>query len=76
MGEIFLMINIKDRIVKMNILKKYLKYYMDSLPYQSKDKALSLIQDIDNEINWFKLQKQILEARDNQLSLFSKNERL
>lgn len=64
------MINIKDRIVKMNILKKYLKYYMDSLPYYSREKALSLIQDIDNELNWFKLEKQMKETRDKQISLF------
>lgn len=64
------MYNLKDRISKMNILKKYLKYYMDSLPYYSKDKALSLIQDIDNELNWFKLQKQMKETRDKQISLF------
>lgn len=64
------MYNLKDRICKMNILKKYLKYYMDSLPYYSKDKALSLIQDIDNELNWFKLQKQMKETRDKQISLF------
>ena len=62
--------NLKDRISKMNILKKYLKYYMDSLPYYSKDKALSLIQDIDNELNWFKLQKQMKETIDIQISLF------
>lgn len=62
--------NIKDRISKMNILKKYLKYYIDCLPYYSKDKALSLIQDIDNELNWFKLQKQMKETRDKQISLF------
>ena len=62
--------NLKDRISKMNILKKYLKYYMDSLPYYSKDKALSLIQDIDNELNWFKLQKQMKETRDKQITLF------
>lgn len=64
------MYNLKDRISKMNILKKYLKYYMDSLPYYSKDKAMSLIQDIDNELNWFKLQKQMKETRDKQISLF------
>lgn len=64
------MYNLKDRISKMNILKKYLKYYMDSLPYYSKDKAMSLIQDIDNELNWFKLQKQMKETRDKQITLF------
>lgn len=64
------MVNLKDRISKMNILKKYLKYYMDSLPYYSKEKALSLIEDIDNELNWFKLQKQMKETRDKQTSLF------
>lgn len=58
------MINLKDRITKMNILKRYLKYYFDCLPYYSKDKALSLLQDIDNELNWFKLQKQIADNRN------------
>lgn len=62
--------NIKERITKMNILKKYIKYYMDSLPYYSKEKALSLLQDIDNELNWFKLQKQIIDNKNKQLSLF------
>lgn len=67
MGEIFLM-NLKDRIRDMNILKCYLKKYLDCVPYESKDKVLSLIQDIDNELNWFKLQK--LKRDNKQMSLF------
>lgn len=64
------MFDLKDRIKKMNILKRYLEYYMDCIPYYSKDKALSLINDLDNELNWFKLQKQIKETRDKQLKFF------
>lgn len=64
------MIDLRDRIKRMNIIKRYLKYYMDCLPYYSKDKALSLIQDIDNELNWFKLQKHIKEEKNKQLNLF------
>lgn len=63
---------LKERIKKMNILKKYLKYYMDAIPYYSQDKAISLIEDIESELNWFKLQKQIKEKNEKgkQLELF------
>ena len=69
MGEIFLM-DLKKRIRDMNIIKGYLKKYFDCLPYESKDKATSLIQD--NELNWFKFQKLKRDMRDNnkQISLF------
>lgn len=69
MGEIFL-IDLKRRIKDMNIIKGYLKKYLYCLPYESKDKAISLIEDIDSELNWFKFQKLKKEERDKQMSLF------
>jgi hypothetical protein len=64
--------DLKKRIRDMNIIKGYLKKYFDCLPYESKDKAISLIQDLDNELNWFKFQKLKRDMRDNnkQISLF------
>lgn len=63
---------LKERIKKMNILKNYLKYYINVIPYYSQDKAISLIEDIESELNWFKLQKQIKERNEKgkQLELF------
>lgn len=66
------MISLKERITKLNIIKKYLKYYFDCLPYYSKDKALSLLQDIDSELNWFKLQKEIVDVKNKQLDIFER----
>ena len=56
MGEIFLM-DLKKRIRDMNIIKGYLKSILIVYLMNQKDKATSLIQDIDNELNWFKFQK-------------------
>ena len=61
---------LKERIKKLNIIKNYLKYYLDVIPYDSKNKALSLIEDINTELYWFKLQKIKKEEKDKQLSIF------
>ena len=61
---------LKERIKKMYILKSYLKYYIDVIPYESKNKALSLIQDIESELNWFKLQRMKKEEKNKQISIF------
>lgn len=62
--------NIKDRIREMKILRNYIKRYINSLTYYSREKAQSLIQDIETELNWFELQKKMKETRDKQISLF------
>lgn len=60
----------KDRKKNIIILRKYLIKYLDCVPYEAKDKALSLIVDLDNELNWFKLQE--LKRNNNiQMSLFN-----
>lgn len=61
---------LKERIKKMNIVKTYIKINLYALPFDSRDKALSLIQDIDNELNWFKLQRMKKVEKDKQLNLF------
>lgn len=70
MGKVFLDMELKERIKKLNIIKNYLKYYLDVIPYDSKNKALSLIEDINTELYWFKLQKIKKEEKDKQLSIF------
>lgn len=64
--------DLRQRIRDMNTLKGYLKKYSDCVPYESKEKLISLIQDIDNELNWFKFQKLKRDMRNNnkQISLF------
>ena len=61
---------LKERIKKMNILKVYLKKYIDCVPYASRDKVIDLISDIDTELNYFKLMKLKREEKNKQYSLF------
>lgn len=63
--------NIRDRKRNIIILKKYLIKYLDCVPYEAKDKALSLIIDLDNELNWFKLQELKRTGNNIQMSLFN-----
>lgn len=60
----------KDRKKNIIILRKYLIKYLDCVPYEAKDKALSLIVDLDNELNWFKLQE-LKRNNKIQMSLFN-----
>lgn len=61
---------LKERIKNMNILKNHLKKYIDCVPYDSRNKVIDLISDIDTELNYFKLMKMKRKEKNKQYSLF------